>query len=58
MDALQNIIDGLDPKEAANALADATRRILPLLDDEGRSETIMRMLGEPGGDKVTGLVHL
>jgi len=58
MNELGNILGGMDPKDAAKALAEAARSVFPLLDEEERRDVITQMLGEPGEDKVVGLVHL
>jgi len=58
MDELGKILGGMEPEEAAKAIAKAAREIFPLLDEEKRRDVITQMLGEPGEDKVVGLVHL
>ena len=58
MDELEKILGGMEPEEAAKAIAKAAREIFPLLDEEKRRDVITQMLGEPGEDKVVGLVHL
>ena len=58
MDELGKILGCMEPEEAANAIAKAAREIFPLLDEEKRRDVITQMLGEPGEDKVVGLVHL
>lgn len=58
MEELEKLLAGLEPQEAAGAIAKAAREVFPLLDEEERREVITQMLGEPGGDKVVGLVHL
>jgi hypothetical protein len=58
MDELGKLLGGMEPQEAARAIAKAAREVFPLLGEEERREVITEMLGEPGGDKVVGLVHL
>jgi len=58
MDELGKILGSMDPEEAASTIAKAAREIFPLLDEEKRRDVITQMLGEPGEDKVVGLVHL
>ncbi len=58
MDAISNILGGMDPEEAAARLADAARELYPLLDQEAQRRFITRMLGEPGTDKTIAMVHL
>lgn len=58
MNEIEAVVARLEPKDAAAAVARAARAVFPLLDDEARREFIEQMLGEPGGDKVVGMVHL
>lgn len=58
MDEFVNLLGSMDPQDAAKAIAKAAREIFPLLEEEERREVITQMLGDPGGDKVVGLVHL
>jgi hypothetical protein len=55
---LGKLLGGLEPQEAAKAIATAAREIFPLLGEEERREVITQMLGDPEEDKVAGLVHL
>lgn len=58
MDDIKDILARMETKDAAGAVAAAARDLFPLLDEEARREFIEQMIGEPGGDKVVGLVHL
>lgn len=58
MDELEKLLGGMEPEEAARAIAKAARGVFPLLGEEQRREVITQMLGDPGADKVVGLVHL
>ena len=58
MDELGRILREMDPNEAADAVATAVKDLLPLLEEEERRTFIEKMLGEPGHDKVVGMVHL
>lgn len=58
MDELGKLLSGMEPQEAAKTIARAAREVFPLLGEEERRDVITQMLGEPGEDKVVGLVHL
>jgi hypothetical protein len=58
MDELKSMLERMDPAQAATSVALAARELFPLLGEEERREFIERMLGEPGEDKVVGMVHL
>lgn len=58
MDEIENILGSLEPIEAGKAIAKAAKAIFPLLDEDERRNVITQMLGEPGEDRVVGLVHL
>ncbi len=53
-----DVLGRMEPREAASALARAARTLFALLDEEERRDFIEQMLGEPGEDKVIGMVHL
>lgn len=58
MDVFLKLLSGMDPQDAAKAIARAAREIFPLLDEKERRDIITQMLGDSEGDKVVGLVHL
>jgi hypothetical protein len=58
MDELADILENMEPEAAASAIAEAARAVFPLLTEAKRRALITGMLGEPGEDKVVGLVHL
>ncbi|ACU90026.1 hypothetical protein Dbac_1937 [Desulfomicrobium baculatum DSM 4028] len=58
MSELEKFLDRMEPEQAAVSLALAARGLFALLNEEQRREFIERMLGEPGEDKVVGMVHL
>lgn len=58
MDEIGKLLGGMEPHDAAKAIAKAAREVFPLLDEEERREVITQMLGDPEEDKVSGLVHL
>jgi len=55
---IQQIVDRMDPEEAASAIALVTKRLFPLLNEEARLKFIMSLGGDSGEDKVGSLVHL
>ncbi len=55
---IQQIVDRMDPEEAASAIARVLKELFPLLDDEARMKFVMNLVGESGEDKVASLVHL
>lgn len=58
MDELEKILGRMEPQQAAISLALAARNLFGLLNEEQRREFIEHMLGDPGEDKVVGMVHL
>ncbi len=58
MDELMNMLGEKEPKEAAAELARVFKTLLPLMTEEEQREAIEQMLGDSGGDKVLGMVHL
>jgi hypothetical protein len=58
MDEISTILERMEPKEAAETIARAARELFPLLDEGERRNVIEQMIGEPGEDKIVGMVHL
>lgn len=58
MDAFRKLLEEMPPEEASARLADATRQIYALLEEEAQRLFITQMLGEPGTDKTLAMVHL
>lgn len=58
MKEIQKLIDGMDPREAVAELAGALKTLFPLLDEEDRANFVMNLVGGPGGDKISSMVHL
>lgn len=58
MDAFRKLLEEMPPEEASERLADVTRQIYALLDEETQRLFITRLLGEPGTDKTLAMVHL
>lgn len=58
MNEILQLVNTLDPEEAAAKTAAALKHLLPLLGEEGRTRFIMDLLGETGEDKISSMVHL
>jgi len=58
MGEILEIVNQMDPKTALTEMAAALKRLFPLLDEETRSNFVMNLIGEPGSDKVSSMVHL
>lgn len=58
MKELQHILASMEPKEALKALTPEIKKIMAHIDAEAGVEFITSLLGEPGGDKVSSMVHL
>jgi hypothetical protein len=58
MNQVEKLLQSLEPQEAADQAAVALKRLLPLLDEEGRSRFLMTLLGDSGDDKLSSMVHL
>ena len=57
-DKIQEIIDHMEPEEAASALLTVLRKIFPLLTEETRLSLISNLVDAPSHEKVSSLVHL
>jgi hypothetical protein len=58
MGQLRQLIDNMDPQEAAAEISQAMKNLFPLLTEEVRLEFIMNLTGNSDKDKIGGLVHL
>jgi hypothetical protein len=58
MDEIKAILGRMEPREAARSLASAAKDLFPMLEEDEQRVFLESMLGEPGGDKVVGMVHL
>lgn len=54
----QELVESMDPIEAAGEMADAAKRLFSLLGEEALRDFLTRLIGDEEKDKVTGLVHL
>jgi hypothetical protein len=56
--SILEIIDAMDPVEAANEMADAAKKLFSLLGPDALRDFLARLVGDEEQDKVVGLVHL
>ena len=57
-DKIQELVNKMEPQEAASALSFVIKGLFPLLDEDARIKFVMNLIGDSGDDKVTSLVHL
>jgi hypothetical protein len=55
---IQEILEGMSPAQALPELAEALKKILPLVSEEDRLNFVVNLVGGAGDDKVTSMVHL
>ena len=55
---IQQLIESMDPSEAAVEMADAAKKLFSLLGEEALRDFLTNLIGDGGQDKITGLVHL
>ena len=55
---IQQLIESMDPLEAAVEMADAAKKLFSLLGEEALRDFLTYLIGDGGQDKITGLVHL
>ena len=55
---IQQVIDAMDPLEAAAEMADAAKKLFSLLGEESLRDFLSNLIGNGGRDKIAGLVHL
>ncbi len=55
---IQELVNNMEPQEAASALFFVLKGLFPLLDEDARIRFVMNLIGDSGDDKVTSLVHL
>lgn len=55
---IQEIVESMDPLEAAMEMADAAKKLFSVLGEEALRDFLTRLIGNGGKDKITGLVHL
>jgi hypothetical protein len=55
---IQELVESMDPLEAAEQMADAAKRLFSVLGEEALRDFLTNLIGDGGQDKITGLVHL
>ena len=55
---IQQLVDSMDPLEAAQEMADAAKKLFSHLGEEALRDFLTNLIGDGGQDKITGLVHL
>ena len=58
MAKIKQLVDSMNPDEAAAEIAVIMKNLFPLLSETARLKFIAGLAGEPGGDKLTSMVHL
>jgi hypothetical protein len=55
---IQQLVESMDPLEAAAEMADAAKSLFSLLGEEALRDFLANLIGDGGQDKIVGLVHL
>ncbi len=55
---IQDLVESMDPIDAAKEMADAAKKLFSLLGEEALRDFLINLIGNGGQDKITGLVHL
>ncbi len=55
---IQQLVESMDPMEAAMEMADAAKKLFSLLGEEALRNFLAKLIGDNDQDKITGLVHL
>jgi hypothetical protein len=55
---IQQLVESMDPREAAEEMAVAARDLFALLGEEALRGFLDSLIGNGGRDKISGLVHL
>ncbi len=55
---IQDMIESMDPLEAAQEIAVAAKKLFSLLGEGALRDFLTNLIGDGGQDKLTGLVHL
>lgn len=57
MSKIKQVVEKMDPEEAASEITSIMKKLFPLLSEEIRLKFVAGLAGDPGGDKVTSMVH-
>jgi len=55
---IQQLVESMDPLEAAQQMAVAAKKLFSLLGEDALRDFLTDLIGNGGQDKITGLVHL
>jgi len=55
---IQQLVESMDPLEAARQMAVAAKKLFSLLGEDALRDFLTDLIGNGGQDKITGLVHL
>ncbi len=55
---LEQLIESMDPREAAVELADSAKKLFSILGEDALRDFLTRLMGNEREDKIAGLVHL
>ena len=58
MAKIKQLVDSMNPDEAAAEIAVIMKNLFPLLSEEARLKFIAGLAGDSRGDKLTSMVHL
>ncbi len=58
MSKIKQLVDSMDPDEAAAEIAVIMKNLFPLLSEEARLQFVTGLAGDSSGDKLTSMVHL
>jgi hypothetical protein len=58
MDKLFEIVYRMAPEEVLSEITPVLGRLLQDLDPDAHERFLMNLIGQPEGDKVSGMVHL
>jgi hypothetical protein len=57
MTKIEQLVDKMDPEEAASEITSIMKKLFPLVSEETRLKFVAGLAGDPGGDRVTSMVH-
>ena len=58
MPGIQERLDRMTPEKALTEIAEALKKILPLVTDEDRLNFVVNLIGGASDDQVASMVHL
>ena len=58
MGKIKQLVDSMDPDEAADEIAAIMKNLFPLLSEAARLKFVESLAGDSGGDKLTSMIHL